>query len=386
MSSTDYTEDTLVEQPAIALFRQLQWETTNCYDEAFSNSFLGRETSTEVVLVARLRAALEKLNDGVPPDAINAAIEELTRDRSTLTAAAANRDVYQLLKNGVKVSVRGEDDQETTETVRVIDWDDHTNNDYFLAFQLWVTGEMYKRRTDLVGFVNGIPLVFIELKAAQKNVKDAFDDNLRDYKTTIPKLFWYNALGILSNGRDSRIGSITAEWEHFVEWKKIGSAEEQGVVSLETMLRGTCERTRLLDIVENFILYEEIKGGSRKLVARNHQYHGVNDAIAAVERIGENRGRLGVFWHTQGSGKSYSMIFLSRKVLRKLGNNFTFVVVTDRDDLDGQIYKKFARTGTVTEDVKEVRADSGEHLKQLLTEKAMCAWRSTKGQWKTLGN
>ena len=134
----DYTEDALVEQPAIELFKQLKWDAANCYDETFPNSFLGRATSAEVVLVARLRAALEKLNDGLPPDAINAAIEELTRDRSTLTPVAANRDVYQLLKNGIKVSVRGDDEQETTETVRVIDWDDHTNNDYFLASQLWV--------------------------------------------------------------------------------------------------------------------------------------------------------------------------------------------------------------------------------------------------------
>jgi type I restriction enzyme R subunit len=319
MSSTDYTEDTLVEQPAIALLKQLKWETANCYDETFPNSFLGRKTSAEVVLDARLRAALEKLNDGLPPDAINAAIEELTRDRSTLTPAAANRDVYHLLKNGVKVSVRGDDEQETTETVRVIDWDDHTHNDYFLAWQFWISGEMYKRRADLVGFVNGIPLVFAELKAPQKDIEDAFHDNLRDYMNTIPQLFWYNAFIILSNGTDSRIGSITAEWDQFSEWKRINQEGEKGVVSFETMVRGTCERTRLLDFVENFVLFEETKGGVRKLIAKNHQYLGVNNVLAAVESIGRNRGRLGVFWHTQGSGKSYSMVMFSQKVLRKLG-------------------------------------------------------------------
>lgn len=229
--------------------------------------------------------ALEKLNAGLSSDAINAAIEELTRDRSAMTPVAANRDIYQLLKNGIKVTVRGDDEQETTETVRIIDWDDHTNNDYFLASQLWISGEMSTRRADLIGFVNGIPLVLIELKAPQKNIKDAYNDNLRDNKNTIPQLFWYNTFIILSNGKDSLIGSITAEWEHFVEWKRIGSAGEQGVVSLETMLRGTCERTRLLDIVEHFILFEETKGGLRKLVARNHQYLGVNDAIASLKSL-----------------------------------------------------------------------------------------------------
>ncbi len=372
----DYTEDALVERPAIALFKQLHWETANCYDETFGDArdvaagrlYIGRETTAEVVLVSRLRAALEKLNLGLSADAVNIAIEQLTRDRSTMAPAAANRDVYHLLKNGVKVPARGEDEQETTETVRVIDWDDHTHNDYFLASQFWVSGEMYKRRPDSVGFVNGIPLVLIELKAAQKDVEDAYHDNLRDYKNTIPQLFWYNAFIILSNGSESRIGSLTAEWDHFSEWKRINDEGEQGVVSLETMIRGTCERSRLLDLVENFTLFEEAKGGMRKLLAKNHQYLGVNNALAAVEGIGENRGRLGVFWHTQGSGKSYSMVMFSQKILRKLGGSYTFVVLTDRDDLDDQIYKNFVRTGAVTEDPQQVRANSGVHLKQLLTE------------------
>ncbi len=388
MIPNDYTEDALVEQPAIALFAQLGWETANCYDEIFGRDvpaerlyagrlgdvsptrlYVGRETSAEVVLVARLRDALRRLNPNAPSDAIDAAVEELTRDRSAMTLAAANRDVYRLLKNGVKVTVRSDDDeQDIAETIRVIDWDDPAQNDYFLASQFWVTGEMYKRRADLIGFVNGIPLVFVELKAPQKDVEDAYHDNLRDYKNTIPQLFWYNAFIILSNGSDSRIGSITAEWDHFAEWKRINSEGERGVVSLETLIRGTCEHTRLLDLVENFILFEESTGGLRKLVAKNHQYLGVNNAIAAVERIGKNRGKLGVFWHTQGSGKSYSMVMFSQKILRKLGGNYTFVVVTDRDDLDDQIYKNFVRTAAVIEDPKDVRADSGEHLKRLLGE------------------
>ena len=268
-----------------------------------------------------------------------------------MSAAQANREVYWLIKNGVKAPVHcAEDGSEDTVDVRVIDWNEPGNNDFFLASQFWVTGEMYKRRADLVGFVNGLPLVFVELKKLK--VEHAYEHNLKDYKATIPQLFWHNALIILSNGTDSRIGSMTATWEHFAEWKKINSEGEQGVVSLETLIRGTCEPARLLDLVENFILFSEERGGLVKMLVKNHQYLGVNNAIDAVHRTltpdpspargrGEQVGarRLGVFWHTQGSGKSYSMVFFSQKILRKLPGNWTFVVVTDRDELDGQIYQ-----------------------------------------------
>ena len=149
---------------------------------------------------------------------------------------------------------------------------------------------------------------------------------------------------------------MTAAWEHFAEWKKINSEGEEGVISLETVIRGTCEPDRLLDLVENFTLFAEAQGGLRKLVAKNHQYLGVNNAFEAVQQIRENQGRLGVFWHTQGSGKCYSMIFFAQKVLRKLPGNWTFVVVTDRNELDDQIYKNFAGAGAVTEAEERVRA------------------------------
>jgi type I restriction enzyme, R subunit len=367
-SSDSYTEDALVEQPTILLFRELGWEAANCFYETFGpNGTLGRETTAEVVLVKRLRTALEKLNPGLPPEAIAQAIEELTRDRSVMSPAQANREVYKLLKDGVKVTVQGcEGDEESAERVRVIDWNESANNDYFLASQLWVSGEIYKRRADLVGFVNGLPLIFIELKAAHKRLDDAFRNNLRDYKNTIPQIFWYNAFIILSNGSQSRVGSMTAEWEHFSEWKKINNEGEEGIVSLETMIRGTCEPSRLLDFIENFILFRESKGGLAKLTAKNHQYLGVNNAIRGLEQIKNNQGRLGVFWHTQGSGKSYSMVFFAQKVLRKIPGNWTFVIVTDRLELDDQIYKNFAGCGVVTE--KQMQADSGENLKQLLQE------------------
>ena len=283
-----------------------------------------------------------------------------------MSPANANREVYHLLKNGVKVSFRGKENEETVENVQVIDWNEPSNNDFFLASQFWISGDMYKRRADLVGFVNGLPLVFIELKASHKRLEHAYRDNLRDYKNAIPQIFWYNGLIILSNGSQSKIGSMTAQWEHFAEWKKINSEGEEGIVSLDTMIRGTCEPAHLLDIVENFTLFSEASGGIVKLVAKNHQYLGVNNATEALKQIENNSGRLGVFWHTQGSGKSYSMVFFSQKVLRKIPGNFTFVIVTDRQDLDNQIYKNFAGAGAVTEE--QVQADSGEHLKQLLRE------------------
>ncbi len=181
-------------------------------------------------------------------------------------------------------------------------------------------------------------------------------------------MFWYNAFVILSNGSKARIGSMTAGFEHFAEWKKIDDEKESGLISLDTMIRGVCEKRKLLDFVENFTLFDERKGELTKLVAKNHQFLGVNNAIAAVEHIKDNQGKLGVFWHTQGSGKSYSMVFFSQKVLRKIPGNWTFVIVTDREDLDGQIYRNFANTGAVLEDEKRVRADSGESLKRMLNQ------------------
>ncbi len=366
---TIYSEDALIEQPAIALLGELGWVTANCFDETFGpESMLRRETSSEVILFSRLRSALAKLNPEIPAEALELAIQELSRERSLMSIVNANQEVYKLLKDGVKVRFRDHEGTETDEVVKVIDWNEPKNNDFFLASQLWITGDMYKRRTDLVGFVNGIPLLFIELKTSHKRLQNAYNDNLRDYKDTIPQLFWYNALVLLSNGSATKVGSLTSEWEHFSDWKKINSEGEEGLISLETALRGICEPSRFLDILENFILFIDAQGGRKKLLAKNHQFLGVNNAFNAVQEIQENQGKLGVFWHTQGSGNSYSMILFAQKVLRKQVGNWTFVIVTDRTDLDDQIYKNFASAGAVTEPEEQVRATSGENLQQLLQE------------------
>jgi len=363
----DYSEDTLVEQPAIALFGALGWEAKNLYGEwTGTKSSEGRVTDRDVVLIPRLRAALALLNPSLPESVFDQVVEELTRDRSKLVRVNANQEVYRLLKDGVKVKVADKNGNPTFETVRLIDWREPTNNSFLLASQLWVSGDMYKRRCDLVGFVNGIPLLFFELKASHKTLKSAYDGNLRDYRKAIPQLFTYNAFVVLSNGSKTLMGSTYAPWEYFHEWKRINDEGEKGLVSLETVIRGTCDKERLLDIVENFTVFEETRDGLIKKVAKNHQYLGVNQAIRAVGNLGENKGRLGVFWHTQGSGKSLSMVFFTQKIHRTVPGNWTFLLVTDRDELDRQIYKTFAATGAVTE--AEAHATSCAHLQQLLSE------------------
>lgn len=363
-----YSEDQLIEQPAINLLAEMEWETLNCFHEfeQIGGSSLGRKTKSEVVLTSRLQPALERLNPNATQDAINKAIAELTRSRALMSIAEANREIYSLLKDGVKVTISDASGEgETVEVLQVIDWENPEHNDFLAASQCWITGEMYTKRPDVIGFINGLPLLLMEFKRIDTSIFAAYHDNIRDYKDTIPHLFWYNAFIILSNGTDSKVGSLTANWEHFAEWKRIERETEQHKVSLETLLRGLCQPQRLLDIIENFTVFMEVQGGLIKLISKNHQYLGVNNAIAALQQIASNRGKLGVFWHTQGSGKSVSMIFFTQKVLRKMPGNWTFVLVTDRKELDAQIYKNFvSASGVVTEE--GVHAEDIKHLRQLL--------------------
>jgi type I restriction enzyme, R subunit len=368
--SAGYGELALVEMPAIDLLTSLGWSFKNLYAESFGVSGSeGRESESQVILVRRLSAALNALNPGLPADAYAQAIEQLAQDRSKKIAVNANRDFYQLLKDGVKVKVPDEHGGHSIETLRIIDWATPANNEFFLASQMWVAGDMYRRRCDLVGFVNGLPLVFIELKKPAVPLKSAFDDNLRDYRgQSVPQLFHPNAFILLSNGSDTKVGTLTSGWEHFFDWKRVADEDEVGKVSLERALRGLLEPVRLLDYIENFTVFEEGKGGLIKKTAKNHQVLGVNKSIARLVELRETekaeRKRLGVFWHTQGSGKSLSMVFFTQKVLRKVLGSCTFVVVTDREELDDQISKTFKATGATTRE--DVRATSGEHLKELL--------------------
>ncbi len=355
--------------------RLLGWETINAYRETLGeeNGALGRASRETVILKRHLRTALQKLNPDAPNVAIDSAIEILTQNRNTQSIALANQETYQLLKTGVKVIYRDDSsdtdgNEEQLETLRVIDWNNPNNNHFLMVSQLWVSGEHGNKRADLVGFVNGLPIVFIELKAHHRNLKEAYNKNLKDYKKTIPQLFHYNAFILLSNGSQSAIGSVTAAWEHFSEWKKISNETESGIISLDTIAQGTCEKSRLLDLIENYTFFYTAKASLTKIVAKNHQFLGVNNAIQSVREIQHNHGQLGVFWHTQGSGKSYSMVFFCQKILRKLPGNWTFLVITDREDLDKQIYTNFQNARAVTEPEEEVRANSAQHLKKLLQE------------------
>jgi type I restriction enzyme R subunit len=366
-----YSEDQLVEQPAIHLFAELGWQLASGVDEIVgSNSTLGRETRSDVILTLRLRAALSRNNPALPPEAITAAVDELSRDRSAMTPAAANRELWQLMRDGVKVSVPNKEKGGVkAERVRVVDWENPATNDFLLVSQMTIIGILYTCRPDLIGFVNGLPWLVIELKKPGVPARQAFDGNLTSYKHAqngVPALFWSNALLIASNGTDSRVGSLTADWERFFEWKRIEREDEPRRVSLEVMLRGLCEPSRLLDLVESFTLFSEHKSGLTKIFGQNHQFIGVNNAIRAMLKAREEgHGRGGVFWQTQGSGKSFSMVFFAQKVLRKLPGNWTFVVVTDRVELDEQIAKTFAACGAVS-DAQASHAQSGAQLRELL--------------------
>ena len=441
MAYTDInSEDRLVQTTfADHLKKVLGWESVYAWNhETFGpDGTLGRASEREVVLVRDLRTALVKLNPALPETAINEAVGKLIHHDYSRSLLQHNQAFYKLIRDGVPVSYRDAQGALRHAQARVIDFRNPGNNRFVAVRELKITGlrtPNYNRRADLVCFVNGLPLVFIELKAVYKNIRAGFDGNLRDYldENVIAHAFHHNAFLIVSNGDNARYGSITSAWEHFGEWKRLDE-RDKGSVAAEVLLNGMLAKDRLLDIIENFILFDASKAGSvRKVVARNHQLLGVNQAVAAVVRqeeikrqfppgerlkyrvielpvasaeraandpmaaypkaaeppipayLGEGvaeteprtlqiierahpaLGRLGVVWHTQGSGKSYSMAFFAEKVRRTVEGNFTFVLMTDRDDLDSQIYKTFVGCGVA--DDQTPRAGSGKELKLLLKE------------------
>jgi len=373
-----YSEDILIEQTCIELFKgTLGWEVENVYhNETFGAAgTLGRTSEADVLLKYKVLDALRKFNPELPEQAYLNAFDELNSDSSIMGMAELNQEKYAFLKEGIPVTYKNEQGEIiANKRLKIFDFDNPENNHFLAVQQMWIEGKSKRRRRpDILGFVNGIPLLFIELKAHHRKLKAAYEDNLSDYKDVIPKLFHCNAFIILSNGLDSKIGAITSKFEHFNDWKRIEENQE-GIVSLDTIIQGVCEKSRFLDLFENFILFDTSIGKVIKLIARNHQFIGVNKAIKHFEQqqIRFNKGviskeeaqRLGVFWHTQGSGKSYSMVFLCQKIHRKMQGSYTFLLVTDRNELDKQIYGTFAGVGAVNN--KKLRADSGEKLKELL--------------------
>lgn len=333
------------------------------------NDGTGRSSKKECVLPRILKDSLVKLNPNIPEEIINDVLKTLVKDFTGTDIVATNYDLYNKIRNQIKVKVRrnGKDD---FDFVKLVDFDTPSNNNFTAVSQMWVQGKLYWRRPDVLIFVNGLPLVFIELKNSIVKVEEAYNKNLQDYKKDVPNLFAFNQICVLSNGLETRLGAFNATYDYFFEWLKVDSEKEkpnrEGIrengVSIVYFIDGLLRKDRLIDYIENFILFDNRK---YKIIAKNHQYLGVNNLIRSVERKEELKGKLGVFWHTQGSGKSYSMVMFTRKVKRKISGNFTFLVITDREDLDTQIHKNFIRTEVIGNN-DECRPKNGEQLREFL--------------------
>lgn len=365
--STEYNEDNLVEQATSDILIDLGWKVeTAWHNETFGkNGLLGRENKSEVILTKFLLPVLEKLNPHLPNSVYKDACNKIILKDSIKKLDKTNKEKYELFKSGIKVSFTNDKGELTKKTLKVFDFDKPENNHFLAVRQFEVQGELYLRRPDIVGFVNGIPLVFLELKAHHRELRHAYDDNLKDYKDTIPHLFNTNGFIILSNGLNTNIGTITSPYKFFHEWKRINE-NEVGKITLDTTIRGTCSKDKLLDLYENFIAFEDAGGDIIKILAKNHQYLGVNKVIDNAKSLEDLKGKLGVFWHTQGSGKSYSMLFLSEKIHRKFEGSFTILIVLDRSELETQIYNTFTAVGAVKG--QNLLAKNREDLKRLLKE------------------
>lgn len=372
--SYEYSEDGLIEQATQDVLEELGWTVVTAWQqETFGvDGLLGRENKSEVILSRYLLKALKKFNPSLPDIAYQQAIEQIEQKIADKTLGQINKAKYDLLKNGVPVSFTNNKGELVKKKLKVFNFDPEGvhENDFLAVRQLEVVGELYNRRPDVIGFVNGIPLVFFELKAHHTDLRNAYTDNLKDYKATIPHVLHSNAFIILSNGTDTRVGTVTSTYKFFLEWKRI-EEDEEGIVSLDTMLRGTCAPHRFMDLFENFLLFDESNGDVVKLMAKNHQYIGVNKVLENVKNIKDLEGKLGVYWHTQGSGKSYSIVFLCEKIHRTIGGSYTFLIVLDRTELENQIYDTFSGVGAVNN--KNIIAGNKkgitgrEHLRKLLS-------------------
>ena len=363
--SKNYSEDQLIQKSAAYLLEnELGWTSVMAWDAEVLGEAgtLGRKSYHEVLLTRHFCKALKALNPWMTDKQLAEAVERMTERMSSQSLMQINEQKYQYIKDGIPVT-RTKPNGETEEVkAKVIDFASPEKNEFLCVRELWVYGSLYRRRADIVGFVNGIPLLFMELKNHDVEVVDAFNKNYRDYLDTIPQLFHHNAFIMFSNGLEARVGTIDSKWEFFHEWKRLNEAEA-GSIELPTMLRGICKKENFLDLLENFILYDHSDGRTVKILSRNHQYLGVNQAVEKYRNRELENGKLGVFWHTQGSGKSYSMLFLAQKIRRKFAGSPTIVVLTDREELNKQISDTFENCGMLG-NVKASKfiAQSGEDL------------------------
>lgn len=315
----------------------------------------GRANKKQCVLPEVLKASLVRINPNIPEEKINAVVKDLCADFSGSDMIAVNYKLYNQIRNGIRITVR-RNGKEDFDFIRLVDFEHPEENTFTAVSQMWIQGKVYFRRPDILVFVNGLPMVFIELKNSTVKVKVAYNDNLTNYKRDIPNLFAFNQICVLSNGLETRLGAFCSQYDYFFEWLKVDSEKESvnreqlrladsaANSSVRMFVDGLLDKSRLIDYIENFVMFQN---QSVKIIAKNHQFLGVNNLMESVKNRRELGGKLGVFWHTQGSGKSYSMVFFARKVKRKLEGNFSFLVITDREDLDEQIHKNFVRTEVI---------------------------------------
>ena len=332
-------------------------------------STTGRANPSECILPDVFLAALKRLNPQVEEGVLQGILRNFRKDYTATDMVETNYKLYNQLRNGIKKPVR-KNGKEDFDIVRLIDFDHPERNDFHCVNQMWIKGHYRYRRPDVLLFVNGLPVVFIELKNSTVKVEESYNKNLTSYRKDIPNIFSFNQICVLSNGLQTKIGAWNSRYEFFFEWLRVDNEKEkldreqiaEHGLSIQNLIDGLFRKDRLLDYIENFIFFDNKR---IKIIAKNHQYLGVNNLMKNVERRDSLNGKLGVFWHTQGSGKSYSMVMFVRKVKRKLHGNFTFLVITDREDLDAQIHKTFVRSEVIG-DKEECQPKNSTQLRDFL--------------------
>ena len=363
--------ESVVEQAALEWFRALDYQVSFGPSIAPGEPAAERETYEQVLLEGRLRDALRRLNPVLPTEALEEAFRKLSRI-SGAQLLDANHELHHYLVNGVSVEYLREDGAVGYDPVRVLDYEDPDRNDWLVVNQLTVTEGGHTRRPDVVVFVNGLPLAVIELKSAtaeNATIWSAFQQ-LQTYKAEIQSLFVFNELLVISDGLAARIGTLSSPRERFAPWRTIEGEDlaPSSLVQLEVLIRGVFERRRFLELVRYFVAFEDDGDRVIKKVAGYHQFHATNRAVEATLAASRPTGsrRVGVVWHTQGSGKSLTMAFYAgRVVLHPEMANPTLVVLTDRNDLDDQLFATFSRCHELLRQ-KPVQALDRAHLRELL--------------------
>ncbi len=364
-----FTEST-VEEAALELFSALGYTIAHGPDIGPGELFAERTEYSEVLLVGRLKEALTRINRNIPSEAIADAVRKLS-SLAGPNLEESNRRFHQFLTDGINVEYR-EKGRLVHDQVLLFDFADPDNNDWAAVNQFTVIENRANRRPDVIIFLNGIPLALFELKNLadeQAGIRDAFHQ-FQTYKRDIPGLFPYNEILVISDGIEARLGTLTSGWERFMPWRTIAGDQiaSKGSLELEVLTRGVFEKSRFLDLIRHFIVFESTKAGLVKKIAGYHQLHAVNKAVECTLDAASARGdrRVGVVWHTQGSGKSLTMVFYAGKIIQHPGmSNPTLVVLTDRNDLDDQLFGTFSACRELLRQTPE-QAASREHLQNLL--------------------